>query len=397
VITGIQQLGGNIAIHNNYVSLGMDSSGNSRTEQHGFVGIEKQTGNTTIVYNTVWISGAGVTNTGNVNTSAFSRTTSGLDSLMNNIFINERSNISLTGGSHYAIRVNDSTTLLSRRNLLYASGISGMLGLSGITPYSTLSAWNMGTTLDTLSTSKAVTFVSFNDLHLAGSSIGDLDLIATPLAAYPNDMDNDPRSPFTPYMGCDENTAIPLPVKLISFTANVESTDVLVRWTTASEQNNQGFEIERSVDGKLFEQVGFVKGAGNSNQTISYSLLDNEAFAKTNANILYYRLKQVDVDGNESYSNIVMVTSNTENTNGLSVYPNPFTTDYAISLTATTDAKATVELFNVQGKQVNVQSKEITKGFNVIQVTNIEALQNGIYFVKVTVNGETQVMKLVKN
>ncbi|AMS25804.1 hypothetical protein AEM51_01065 [Bacteroidetes bacterium UKL13-3] len=189
----------------------------------------------------------------------------------------------------------------------------------------------------------------------------------------------------------------PLPVKLISFTANVESTDVLVSWTTASEQNNKGFEVERSVDGRTFEFAGFVEGAGNSNQTLNYSLLDNEAFAKTNANILYYRLKQVDVDGNESYSNIVMVSSNTENTNGLSVYPNPFTTDYTVSLTATTDAKATVELFDLQGKQVNVQSKEITKGFNVLQVTNVEALHTGIYFVKVTINGETQVMKLVKN
>jgi hypothetical protein len=81
----------------------------------------------------------------------------------------------------------------------------------------------------------------------------------------------------------------------------------------------------------------------------------------------------------------------------MSVYPNPFTTDYAISLTANADAKATVELFNIQGKQVNVQTKNITKGFNVLQVTNIEALHSGIYFVKVTINGETQVMKLVKN
>jgi hypothetical protein len=189
----------------------------------------------------------------------------------------------------------------------------------------------------------------------------------------------------------------PLPVKLTSFTANVESNDVLLRWTTASEQNNQGFEVERSVDGNVFEQVGFVKGAGSSNEVTSYRLLDNEAFAKTNANVLYYRLKQVDVDGKETYSTIVSVNINTENTNGMSVYPNPFTTDYAISLTSTTDGKATVELFNVQGKQVNVQTKNITKGFNVLQVTNIEALHSGIYFVKVTINGETQVMKLVKN
>ena len=189
----------------------------------------------------------------------------------------------------------------------------------------------------------------------------------------------------------------PLPVKLTSFTANVESNDVLLRWTTASEQNNQGFEVERSVDGKVFEQVGFVKGAGSSNEVTSYRLLDNEAFAKTNANVLYYRLKQVDVDGKETYSTIVSVNINTENTNSMSVYPNPFTTDYAISLTANADAKATVELFNIQGKQVNVQTKNITKGFNVLQVTNIEALHSGIYFVKVTINGETQVMKLVKN
>lgn len=189
----------------------------------------------------------------------------------------------------------------------------------------------------------------------------------------------------------------PLPVKLTSFTASVESKDVIVTWVTASEENNKGFEVERSVDGKTFGFVEFVEGAGNSSKATKYSLLDNEAFAKENVEVLYYRLKQIDFDGNVTYSNTVMVSINAENSNGLSVYPNPFTTDYSVSLTANADGKAAIQLFDLQGRLVNAQTKDVTKGFNVMEVNNVENLHTGIYFVKITVDGESQMVKLIKN
>ncbi|MES2559087.1 MAG: T9SS type A sorting domain-containing protein [Bacteroidota bacterium] len=190
----------------------------------------------------------------------------------------------------------------------------------------------------------------------------------------------------------------PLPVKLTTFTASVEeSKNVLVSWTTASEENNKGFEVERSIDGKRFGFVGFVEGAGNSNTAATYNLMDKEAFAKENADVLYYRLKQIDFDGNSTYSQTVMVSINAEETNGLSVYPNPFLTDYSVSFTATNNGETTVQLFDLQGKMVSSQVKDVIEGFNTIPVTNVDQLHSGVYFMKVTLNGETRVMKLVKN
>jgi hypothetical protein len=86
------------------------------------------------------------------------------------------------------------------------------------------------------------------------------------------------------------------PVKLTSFTATAKAADAFLNWTTASEINNKGFDVERSVDGRTFESIGFVKGAGNSTRMLNYSLTDAKAFEKTP--VMYYRLKQVDFDGN---------------------------------------------------------------------------------------------------
>jgi hypothetical protein len=147
----------------------------------------------------------------------------------------------------------------------------------------------------------------------------------------------------------------------------------------------------------VFEKVGFVEGAGNSNTAMNYSLLDNEAFTKTQSQALYYRLKQLDFDGKETYSNTVLVRIQSDESNGLSVYPNPFTTDYSVSLTAVSEGKATIEMVDIQGKQVSIETRTLSKGVNVLPMNKLESLYNGIYLVKVTINGETQVLKLVKN
>ena len=188
-----------------------------------------------------------------------------------------------------------------------------------------------------------------------------------------------------------------LPVTLSSFAATVKGADALLTWTTSSEIDNLGFEVERSVDGKSFEKAGFVKGAGNSNRELSYSLVDGNAFAKAGSNILYYRLKQLDANGKYSYSNIVAVYIDAENANGLSVFPNPFTTEYTVSFSANAEAVATIEMMDIQGKLVSTQLADVAKGYNAIAMNSLANLQTGIYFVKVTINGETQVMKLVKN
>lgn len=94
-----------------------------------------------------------------------------------------------------------------------------------------------------------------------------------------------------------------LPVELLSFDGEVVGDDVELRWTTGSEENNSHFDIERSADGSIFEKVGQVLGAGNSNIAIDYVFRDTEPLLGQS----YYQLVQVDYDGTTTYSDVVPI------------------------------------------------------------------------------------------
>lgn len=111
----------------------------------------------------------------------------------------------------------------------------------------------------------------------------------------------------------------PLPVTLTSFGAAAQGTGVAVRWATASEQRNAGFEVQRSADGVAFTPLAFVGGMGTTPRPNAYSYLDANPLA-TNG---YYRLKQLDTDGTVSYSPVAVVRPATNSPAASSVYPNP--------------------------------------------------------------------------
>jgi hypothetical protein len=193
-------------------------------------------------------------------------------------------------------------------------------------------------------------------------------------------------------------TAInPLPVTLTKFTANKQSADVLVSWTTSSEINNKGFEVERSVNGHSFEYVGFVKGAGNSSRSLSYSLLDAKAFVTASSNTLYYRLKQIDADGKTTYSQVVKVVNNDIQKAPLAVYPNPFTDKVSVSVHAAEVSSMKVTVADLQGRIVMTESIGLVKGDNEATLHTPANLARGAYFVKTELNGETNTFKLIKS
>ena len=116
-------------------------------------------------------------------------------------------------------------------------------------------------------------------------------------------------------------TAPVVPVELTSFTASSNGNEVILSWTTATELNNRGFEIQRSVDGTGFFTVGFVEGKGTTTNPQRYSYSDK---VPGNGQI-FYRLKQVDFDGSYEYSDVVEVEWRTFNSYLLEQnYPNPF-------------------------------------------------------------------------
>jgi uncharacterized repeat protein (TIGR01451 family) len=114
---------------------------------------------------------------------------------------------------------------------------------------------------------------------------------------------------------------MPLPVQLSSFNAEAYQNTALLKWVTSSEINNRGFEIERSTDGRNFTAIGFESTKavdGNSSTALDYSFVDYTPFSGTN----FYRLRQTDVDGRSSYSNIAKVNFNAAE-NNIVLYPNP--------------------------------------------------------------------------
>jgi hypothetical protein len=342
-------------------------------------------------YNTVKISGSPLSPSATLS-HAFRRTTQAASIIRNNIFNNSRT----AGTAHYAIAnvfTTPSTGWVANNNIFSSANVNQM-GIWNAAE-SNLAGWKTNSLFDSNSVVYTVNVVSTTDLHVAGSSIGNAIMAGRPIAGFTTDFDGQTRSATFPYIGADENTA-PVPVKLLQFDAKIVRNDVLLTWTTASENNNYGFEVERSSDGITFESTGFVKGAGNSDTKIGYTLTDADAFAKVSSTVLYYRLKQIDHDGTSALSKIVSVSQENATTASFTVFPNPIADVCSVSFTATNAASIPVIITDIQGRVVLSQNLTAVKGYNVISLEHVQKLHGGAYFIKMTINGETHVTKLLK-
>jgi hypothetical protein len=181
-------------------------------------------------------------------------------------------------------------------------------------------------------------------------------------------------------IGLPQNNT-PLPVKLLYLTATaVDNNYITLDWATASEINNSGFQIERSLDGVAFENIGWVDGKGNSNSAITYKSDDKHVVANT---IYYYRLKQVDVDGQFEYSNIVSATLIGEKGFVMeSLKPNPAANLVTVSVVTENTQSVDVSVVDMLGRQVLGQAWLLSPGLNGTQL-DISALAQGVYHVTV--------------
>lgn len=175
----------------------------------------------------------------------------------------------------------------------------------------------------------------------------------------------------------------PLPVTLNSFKGVLENHNVQLFWSTSSEINNKGYEVERSKDGNAFETIGFVAGAGNSNKLVNYQYSDKNIHAA----LLYYRLKQIDYDGNFKYSEIV--TLNNEDIKVV-ISPNPFTNEINV-VAASSGQTITAEIIDITGKTQKVQT-----GTGKITVPT-QDLPHGVYFISIDNGEKVFVKRIIKN
>ena len=187
---------------------------------------------------------------------------------------------------------------------------------------------------------------------------------------------------FSYFTGSDGNL---LPIVLTSFTAEpYHVTDALLTWKTASEVNNDHFDIEVATStnsyGELqFRKIGEVAGHGTSNHENNYNFIDKEA---GKIGIRYYRLKQIDLDGKYSYSQIKTVMFDGEQLNAGPVYPNPTFDEIFIPVVSSTDMKLTVSVYSITGQLLFNSSHHAELGESKIHI-DASSLSSGIYLVKI--------------
>jgi photosystem II stability/assembly factor-like uncharacterized protein len=175
-----------------------------------------------------------------------------------------------------------------------------------------------------------------------------------------------------------------VPVELTSFTASASAENVILSWSTATETNNRGFEIERSTDDINFEQVGFVNGAGTVTDARRYSFtIKNMASAKS-----YFRLKQIDYDGTFTYTHSVEVDGYMPREFSLKQnYPNPFNPSTRISFNLPVDSKVKINIFNAIGQSVRTfETADYPAGIHHVDF-NASGLTSGIYFYSIEASG----------
>ncbi len=186
-----------------------------------------------------------------------------------------------------------------------------------------------------------------------------------------------------------------LPVELTAFSAKPVNEGVKIEWQTASELNNDRFEIERSLDRNTFAVVGTVRGAGTTTEAQSYSFIDNTA----QNGKFYYRLKQVDFDGTVDYSNIVEVVKEKPTTFELAQnYPNPFNPATTINYQLPTNALVTLKVYDVIGREVATLVNARQEAGRYTVNFNASTLASGVYFYRLQAGSfvETKKMMLVK-
>jgi hypothetical protein len=183
----------------------------------------------------------------------------------------------------------------------------------------------------------------------------------------------------------------PVPVEFTSFTASLVKGNVQISWTTATETNNKGFEIERKAEGKSWIKIGTVSGKGTTIEPQAYSFTDNNV---TNGKYSY-RLKQTDFDGTFAYSKTAEVNVNTPVVYELSQnYPNPFNPSTSIKFAIPQAGNVSLKVYNMLGQEVKTLVNGFREAGSHTVNFNADNLNSGLYFYKLESGNFSQVRKM---
>lgn len=225
-------------------------------------------------------------------------------------------------------------------------------------------------------------------------TVSGTHVVASGTAANPLLQRTSVSSGFSKWGLAGGGPTAPLPIELLSFKAVCVTNGVLLLWSTATETNNDYFNIERSTDAANWTVIAQIDGAGNSNQLTNYFYTD-EVFADETT---YYRLKQIDFDGNYAYFSPVSINCATDNTDiNVVIYPNPFKESINLEITNFGYPQTQITICDILGKKLSIQDFTNIKNNRIFTSFDLKTLACGMYFVEVRANDFKKNFKIVKN
>ncbi len=402
IYLGRQNASSTVNIANNFVSnFSWQGTNTSASNLFGIYLAGTTASTYNIYYNTVYLNGD---NLGGNTSSIIALNVASANStvnLKNNILVN-----TADLATAYIISFPTTTVLTSDYNDLYVSGSNANVGIYNAVAQKALADWRTASSQDanSVSVNPANSFggsgqlTSLPDLHWVSKPSNSF--AATPLGSITTDIDGDTRDGTYPYMGADEIAGQPLPVELTSFTALNHGNSIILHWSTASEKNNFGFDVERRqvdehLDGSVspWRKISFVTGFGTSNISHEYSFMD----PKLSAGHYAYRLKQVDNSGVFKYSMETEVEISVPRELALSQnYPNPFNPSTTISFTLAEDSRVSLKIFDMLGHEVaTLVNENLQAGIQHNVLFDASRLASGLYFYRLEAGRNTLVKKLM--
>ncbi len=185
-----------------------------------------------------------------------------------------------------------------------------------------------------------------------------------------------PVSTFSPFTLASSTANNPLPVQLLSFTAELQQGRVQLKWSTATEFNNKGFELQRSNDARTFTAIEWVNAAGNVAGIHNYSSWDNDPLTGTS----FYRLKQVDIDGHILYSGVVTV-NRVLSSPIISLMPNPVSDKTTLVIQLPVTETCTLQLMDITGHIM--MTRPLGRILSATADIDLSGYAKGVYILKI--------------